>query len=432
MVACAAAAPHTVARAESDDFYTDTAGVQLDSVPPGTVLKTRTVDYHVAGIPLPLTAVQLTYRSTDALGAPTVNVTSVIRPPGASGSKVVSFQSMYDSLNPADNPSRAIAADVRLGSLTPSGRNVEAGSLIASGETIEFAPLLAQGYTVVIPDTEGQDAHFGAGPENGLHTLYSLRAARSAPQTGIAPDAKIGLMGYSGGAIATNWAAILAPEYAPDINADLVGTAEGGILAAPANSLKYANGSLGWAGVVGMAVVGIARSYHIDFTPYLSDFGKRVVAQLQDASILNVLFQYPGLTWQQMMKPEFADPNSVPEYVDIVNKLNMNTAALPTTPLFVAQGANGILEATLPGGPGIGPGDAIMVTGDVRAMVNRYCDAGVPVEYDQHDLLDHGLALTAWLAHSPQWLADRFAGLPAPTNCGHIAPGNLTHVEEHH
>lgn len=36
-----------------------------------------------------------------------------------------------------------------------------------------FGPLLALGYTVVIPDTEGPNADFAAGPEYGMMTLDS-------------------------------------------------------------------------------------------------------------------------------------------------------------------------------------------------------------------------------------------------------------------
>ncbi len=154
-------------------------------------------------------------------------------------------------------------------------------------------------------------------------------------------------MGYSGGAIATNWASILAPDYAPpDINEDLIGAAQGGLLVNPANNLRYANGSIGWAGVVGMAVVGLARAYDIDFDPYLGDRGRELLPRIEDASIGNVILQYPGgVTWQDLAKPEYANPNSVPEYVDVANKINMGNAPIPTIPMFIAQAANGALEA---------------------------------------------------------------------------------------
>lgn len=414
-----------------DTFYDYDGPTPLSSYAPGDVLKTRTAPYHVLNIATPLQAVQLLYRSTDALGRPSANVTSILRPPNAQPGKVLSYQSAYDSLNPDDSPSRAIAGNTPIGQWTPSGRNFNIGGTAASGEAAAFGPMLALGYTVVIADTQGPDADFAAGPEYGMLTLDSLRASRQAPKTGITSADQIALMGYSGGAIATNWAAILAPSYAPDVNDDLIGAAQGGLLVNPANNLRYASGSTLWGGVVAMAVVGIARSYDIDFDRYLSDVGRELLPRIEDASIVNVLAQYPGMTWQQLVKPEYADPNSVPEYVDAVNKINMGTAPTPTIAIFIAQAANGILEGTQPGGPGIGAGDGVMITGDVAALAGRYCDAGLPIQYDQYDTLSHFPGAALWLPGALQWLTDRFNGTPAPTNCGKIAPGNSLAPQQH-
>ncbi|MGO4203563.1 lipase family protein [Rhodococcus sp. TAF43] len=426
-----AAAPAALAEPTGDPFYRYDGTAPLASYEPGAVLKTRSVPYHVVNVPTPVQAVQVLYRSTDALGQPSANVTSILRPENAQPNRVVSYQSFYDSLNPEDGPSRAIAGDITIGGVTPSGRNPNIGGTLPSVETAVFGPLFAAGYTIVVADTEGPDAHFAAGPEYGMMTLDSLRAARNVPETGITDDAKIGLMGYSGGAIATNWASILAPEYAPDINDDLIGAAQGGVLVNPVNNLRYASGSIGWGGVVGMGVVGVARSYDIDFSPYLSDRGREVMARLDDASISNVIGQYPGLTWQDLVKPEYADPNSIPEYVDAVNRINMGTAPIPTIPMFIAQAANGTLEGTQPGGPGIGAGDGIMVTGDVRSLAIRYCDAGLPVQYDQYDTISHSPGGALWLPGALVWINDRFDGKPAPSNCASIAPGNSLAPQEH-
>ena len=78
------------------------------------------------------------------------------------------------------------------------------------------------------------------------------------------------MLGYSGGAIASEWAAELAPTYAPDVNGRLIGAAIGGVLVHPAHNLHYVGGTYFWAGVMPMALIGIARAFEIDFTPYLS------------------------------------------------------------------------------------------------------------------------------------------------------------------
>ncbi|RMI33659.1 triacylglycerol lipase [Nocardia stercoris] len=401
------------AHAATDPFYEYTGDTPLASIEPGTVLATRTLDYHMAGVPLPVPVVQLLYRTTDAQDRAVANVTSVLKPPGGGDpAKAIAYQSFYDSLNPEDGPSRSIAGDVSFGGLT----NAAEGPLLAAS--------LAQGYTVIVADTEGQHADFAAGPEYGMNTLDSIRAATRSPDTGLGPDTRIGLTGYSGGAIATNWAAALAPGYAPDVNARLVGAAEGGVLVNPARNLRYVSGSVGWAGVAGMAIIGVARSFDIDFTPYMSDYGHAIVDRMRYAAISNVLWQYPGLTWQQVVRPEYADPASVPPMVDALRRIDLGLAPTPTIPMLIGQGAQGSIEGTDNDKPGIGGGDGVMIAGDVRSLANQYCADGTPVEYHQYDLLSHVPSAVAWLPTSLVWLNDRFAGKPAPSTCGSIAPGN--------
>ena len=106
-----------------DPFFHYTGTAPLEGFAPGSVLGVRTVPYHLLNVATPLDAVQILYRSTDAQGRPSANVTSVLRPPNAQPDKVISYQSAYDSLNPDDGPSRAIAGNTPLLSLTPSGRN---------------------------------------------------------------------------------------------------------------------------------------------------------------------------------------------------------------------------------------------------------------------------------------------------------------------
>ncbi|THA33912.1 lipase family protein [Streptomyces sp. A1547] len=418
----ATAAPSSPAAATStpsDPFYAYGGSEPLSAFAPGAVLKTRTLQYHLVGISTPLKAVQLLYRTTDAQGRPAANVTTVVRSPTGDRSKAVSYQSFYDSLSPEDGPSRAIAGNVSLGGLIP---NVEA---------VFLAPLLAQGYDVVIPDTEGQQAHFTAGPEYGTNTLDSIRAATKSAQTGLNSATAFGLMGYSGGSIATNWAAALAPSYAPDVQRKLVGYAEGGLLVDPAHNLKYVDGSLVWSGVIPMAVIGVSRSYGIDLTSYLNGYGLEVLKELEHGSIVDALGHYPGLTWKKMAKSQYADPNSIPAFVEAMNKLNLGSAATPTVPGFIAQGNAGVLEGTFGNHPGIGTGDGVMVTGDVRALARQYCATGnSAVKYGQYELLSHTGASVVWASAALGWLGDRFAGRPAPSDCGRIPAGNSLAPEE--
>ncbi len=397
---------------EVDPFYKYTGSKPLSEIAPGTVLKTRTLSYHVLGVPLPVPAIQLLYRAQNELGEPTVNVTSVLKPLLTIGTpQVVAYQSFYDSLSPNDEPSYAISGDVSLTGAIPQV------------ESALIGPSLLAGRTVVIADTEGEAADFAAGPEYGTNTLDSLKAAIASPATGLSSTKKIAMIGYSGGAIATEWAAELAPTYAPTINSKLVGATMGGVLVDPAHNLHYVDGSLSWAGVMPMAIIGVSRAFHINLMPYLSEYGKAIYAKLEKASIVNVLAQYPGLTWTQLAKPEYPTPESIPVYVHTVNQLIMGTRGTPTIPLQISQGALGELEGTAGNKPGIGEGDGVMIAGDVRSLARQYCGKGAKVQYTQYPLGHIGTAVP-WIAEAMTWMNNRFLGLPAPQNCSSIAPGN--------
>ena len=136
---------------------------------------------------------------------PDVNVTSVIQPLSQRDvTKVISYQSAYDSLNRNDEPSSAVSGGFTL------------GGVVANVELAVFGLFLADGYTVIVPDTHCQRADFAAG------------------------------------------------------------AAMGGVLVHPARNLLYVEGSYFWAGVMPMALIGIARAFEIDFTPYVSRYGAKV------------------------------------------------------------------------------------------------------------------------------------------------------------
>jgi hypothetical protein len=400
---------------KDDPFYTYTGSTPLDQIAPGTVLATRSVPYHVLGIPTALKTTQLLYRSTSQTGKPTVNVTSVIQPlRQVDTTKVLSYQSAYDSLNRNDQPSYAISGGLTFGGIVP---NVELAV---------FGLFLAQGFTVIVPDTEGQRADFAAGPEYGMNTLDSIRAAFNASAVETSSEANVALLGYSGGAIASEWAAELAPTYAPDVDDRMIGAAIGGLLVHPAHNLHYIGDTYFWAGVMPMALIGIARAFEIDFRPYLTPRGLRLYSDMQAASIANVLGQhaYWRLKWSDLVIPDYPTPESLPLFVTLANQLIMGTGGTPTIPLFIGQGANGNLEWTPGNKPGIGPGDGVMIAGDVRTLARNYCARGVTVQYEQYDVLTHITSVGIWLLNAINWINDRFAGQPAPNNCSSIPPGN--------
>lgn len=397
--------------ATSDSFYTYTGSKPLSSYRPGAILKSRTVSYSISGGNGQV--VQLLYRSTDATGAANAAVTSIFKPATPKPGAAISYESAYDSLNPEDGPSRMIA----------DGKS--------SYEMTLVGIFLSQGYTVIEPDSEGPTADFAAGPEYGTVSLDSIWAATHAKDTGLNTSTKVGLAGYSGGAIGANWAAVLAPTYAPDVNQNLVGASEGGLLVAPARNLRYVDGSRRWAGISPMAIIGVARAYGVSFDKYLSAYGKELLNKLRYAIIGDVVGKYPGLTWKQLVKPEYANPDTVKEFVQVANKLNLGSRPTPNIPMSIVQGSGADEEGTIGNKPGIGPGDGVMISGDVRTLARQYCKSNNAIQYQQVENTGHTGAVTTWATSAVGWLGARFAGAKAPSSCGSIKPGNSLAPEKY-
>ena len=175
-----------------------------------------------------------------------------------------------------------------------------------------------------------------------------------------------------------------------------------------------------------MALVGIARAFEIEteLAQYLSPNGTRIFREMQTASIVNVLGQYPGLKWSDLVSPDYPAPEDLALYVGCANQLIMGTRGTPTIPLFIGQGAEGELEGTPGNKAGIGAGDGVMIAGDVRTLARDYCARGVTVHYEEYDELSHIWSVPIWLHHATKWTKERFAGSPVPQNCSSIREGN--------
>lgn len=398
--------------AENAAFFAYDGDAPLASFEPGTVLKTRVISYHLLDLPTPVKVAQILYRTTDQVGRPSANVTSVLLPAQGPATRAISYQSAYDSNNIADAPSRSIAGDLNLTGIT------------VAAESAAMATFLTAGYAVIIPDDEGADSALGMGRQAGYATLDSIRASLDASTvTGLGPATKIGMLGYSGGSIPTGWAAQLQPTYAPELISNLVGAAYGGVPVDFAHNFEYVSGSPFWSIAIPTVLAAGIRSYDIDFTPYANAYGKRFLEWASDKSIAANTGLSAGLTWQKMVKPQYANPNSVPEFVTIVNDLNMGLAPSPTMPVLMAQGGKGILNGTLPSKK-YGDGDGVMLVKDARTLVRGFCADGTTVLYREYPKLEHAGAGAALVAEAIPWLLARFDGKPAPSNCGSVPPGN--------
>src|SRR6478672_3937858 len=230
-----------------DPFYDPPAGFQHSH--PGTVLRSRDVELAFLGlIPQRITATQLLYRTTDMHGNPDAAATTVIVPAERAPeavTPVISYQCAIDALSSRCFPSYALR------------RRANATGAVAQFEFLLVAACLAEGWAVSVPDHEGRLGMWGAPYEPGYHVLDGLRAALSSKRLDLSPDAPIGLWGYSGGGLASAWAAEMSGSYAPELN--IVGA----VLGSPVGDLGHTFRRLNGTVMSGLPAMVIAALVHI-------------------------------------------------------------------------------------------------------------------------------------------------------------------------
>lgn len=190
-----------------DPFYQPPPG--FEHAEPGTVLRSRDVELGFLGlIPQRVRATQLLYRSIDRHGEPQAAVTTALVPAGHARHQprhVVSYQCAIDAVT-----SRCFSYALR--------RRARAVGSLAQFEYLLMAAALAEGWVVSVPDHEGPDGMWGAPHEPGYRVLDGLRATLNFERFGLAADSKVGIWGYSGGGLASAWAAEMHAGYAPELN----------------------------------------------------------------------------------------------------------------------------------------------------------------------------------------------------------------------
>jgi hypothetical protein len=383
-----------------DAFYTYTGSTPLSHIAPGTWLKYRPMALSFGTNHTPVRGTQLLYRTTTQLGEPSVTVTTVLVPTRQPViTKLVGYLSFYDGLGSKCDPSFTLAGGNGGPAITQQSE--EEASLISW--------YLSQGMTVTVPDFEGTALHWMAGRESGYGTLDAIKATESFLHVGAGTP--VGLSGFSGGAVAGDWANELVSSYAPTVN--LVGVALGGIPVDYAHLFAYVNGDASNSSTMPGILLGLARAYHLDLSPYLSSYGMSLVRAEDDVCITSEFGRWPHLTYQQLLKPQYQDIFKVPAFIRLFNEQLMGTApGRPRAPMLMGNGnADGI-------------GDGVMRADDVRSLAREYCGQGQRVLYNQYKGAAHAYSGAFFEPSTGPFLVDRLNGVLFRGNCPYIRPGN--------
>ena len=383
---------------------TATPGEVLRSEPAALPLTVTVPGLPPLASPLPATAQRLIYQTLDVEG----------RPVATSGA-------LYDSTAPWNGPGQRPTIVIGPGTqgqgsaCAPSrhletgvGINPRTGGVVPSYEQAFALALAAQGFRVMVID------YIGLGTP-GIHTysdrveqahamLDGARAARRL--TGEAP---VVFWGHSQGGGASAAAAELAPDYAPDLDvrAAYASAPPADLLAV----LDHIDGST-LTGAVGYSINGMSDRYpavRAVVDRHVSDQGRAALADISGLCTLDLRSAYGGRTtneWTTSGRSLGDLIRQEPEALRVLDHQRIGDRA-PSVPVLLAGGVH----------------DDIIPLGQVEQLGRDWCQQGTPVRFHHEATppvagITHAAAAVTNFPVALQFVTDRLAGVPAPSDCG--------------
>jgi hypothetical protein len=418
------AAPPTTTTA---DFYN--IPTPLPAGPPGTVIRSQ--PYRLAlSVPerngrIPANATRIMYLSTDTHGIPNAVTGTYLAP-----------TLPWKRAGPRPLVAYAVGTHGQGDQCAPSKLLAE---LVTYRPPVDFLPeyeivgiydLLARGMSVVVTDYYGlgtPPVHDYVNRLSQAHAvLDSIRAAQHLPGSEIGPQTPAAVFGYSQGGGAAAAAAELQAGYAPELN--IRGTYAG---APPANLLDVlnspglnggptGNGRPGGAGIglIGYVINGIYADYPqsrpiIDETVNLkgAKLLKTVAQQCVSATILYYAYD-SSRSFIANGQSISVVINSSPVLKRIAEEQTIGTLK-PQAPVLLVSNIN----------------DDLVPYQQVRQLGTEWCRQGATVKLDTalipplipSTIIGHAVEYIPGLAAGQDWIAERFAGKPAPSNCAALS-----------
>ncbi|MEV0296735.1 lipase family protein [Nocardia sp. NPDC050710] len=377
-----AAATPIYPQPDPDPFYATPADIGAKA--PGQVLETRAMP------PLLIfpgaTVTMIKFRSTNSRGFPIAATSTVLTPherrPGA---PLLSYQHIINALGTKCAISRLLYTE---------------DPMLQIREAVALNAALAHGWSVALPDHLGPNSAYGAARLGGQITLDGIRAVRKVPELDLR-DSPVAMAGYSGGGMATAWAAALQPRYAPEL--DIVGAAAGGVptnMVAMLEALNY-NPHPAF-GLMMAAGIGLEREYPDRFpiSDSMNAQGLAARERMANGCTNEILAVGAGRSVRDFASSMSMASNPTARAVVEENSLELFDG-VPTMPIFEWHSESDPLI----------PVDSVVNTN------RRYCAAGVRLQSELTFSPEHLSAAALGVPAAVTWLDARFRGEPAPSNC---------------
>nr|WP_281363785.1 lipase family protein [Nocardioides daedukensis] len=276
-------------------------------------------------------------------------------------------------------------------------RGARAWGALPQFELMIMAALLERGHVLTLADHEGRHGHFGAPREPGHRVLDGIRATLSFAPLGLESSTPVGLFGYSGGGMASAWAAEMAPTHAPELS--IVGAVLGSPVGDPGEAFLKLNRGLN-AGLPALVVSGLRHAYPglaRVIRQHANVAGQRRLDKLREHSTVTAVITHAFNDFDDYLDIPLADMLALPEVLHVFDDLRLGVR-IPTCPLLVVQSTN----------------DQIIDVDDVDIQVEKYVDGGAEVLYLRDRFSEHISLMILGLPAMLDWLERRFDGEQAP------------------
>lgn len=264
-----------------------------------------------------------------------------------------------------------------------------------------------KGYVVVAPDYPGLGSAgvhpFLVGEDTGRSVLDAVRAARQI--TGAAAGNRVAIWGESQGGHAALWTAQIASRYAPDLK--VVGVAAA---APPTDLIENLHASPNKA-VITMFTAFLGHSWSNHYAAPLSTLGgpqtRGIINRLAQNNCIELerkpkLGMIVGLlTLQSRLKNK--DLGMIQPWARLA-RLNSPTIRPFGMPMLIGQN----------------PNDDLIAPKVTKAHVLALCRAGARLRFISISGSGHATSAKDSAPVTLEWIADRFAGKPAPSDCDRI------------
>ncbi|KAF7589927.1 hypothetical protein BBP40_003507 [Aspergillus hancockii] len=369
--------PSSVVRRPSEDpFYRAPNG--YEAARPGTILRLRPAPGNLTALVGNASAAyNIVYRTTDSQYHPSWAVTTVFIPsnPHHGNTSLLSYQIAYDSHDINASPSYAMY----------------------SSPPVDVSLALGQGWYVNVPDYEGPLASFTAGVQSGHSTLDSIRSILYSNNTAFnikASSSRIALWGYSGGALASEWATELQQQYAPELQ--LAGAALGGLTPNITNVMDAVTGTLA-AGLIPEAILGLASQYPATYKFLISQLNPRnrtAFLAAQNMTLSEAEFSFAG----QDVYAYFVNGSDTFKAPVVQYALNrdgyMGYHGVPRLPIYAYKAIH----------------DQVSPIEDTDELLKRYCGVGANILYERNTVGGHSAEAINGHASALRFVASVLSG----------------------